>query len=467
MREYKTIGILGSGQLGQMLGLAAIPLGIRCIFYEASAGGVGAEAGAAEAGGTEAGAAGTETEAGGTDELPCASAVGRIYNDFNAFARAADVFTYEFENVPRELAQQLARKKKLFPSLQALHSSADRVHEKKLFSSLGISTVPWLALNTAADLTNAAEKLGFPFLIKSTRLGYDGKGQTPVHNERILKKMRQELFDSIVTTQRKNKNSSASNSSANNSSASNSSANNSSASNSSANNSSNKSQSSRQQAEPTAPHITNNYWEDLLSKGQQAESTAPYIAEQLVPLKRELSLISVRSIKGEVRHYPIAENLHRNGILYSSRAPARVSTKQTQQLHHWMEQLMKKLSYVGVLTLEVFDTSKGLLANEIAPRVHNSGHWSIEGAETSQFENHIRAISGMPLGDTSARGVSIMHNLVGRISPQARSITNCHLHLYGKSPRKGRKLGHITCNATSKSTLEKHAAIMTNHKNFY
>ena len=448
MREYKTIGILGSGQLGQMLGLAAIPLGIRCIFYEASAGGVGAEAGAAEAGGTEAGAAGTEA-AGikSTNELPCASAVGRIYNDFNAFARAADVFTYEFENVPRELAQQLARKKKLFPSLQALHSSADRVHEKKLFSSLGISTVPWLALNTAADLTNAAEKLGFPFLIKSTRLGYDGKGQTPVHNERILKKMRQELFDSIeatsiAATQHKNNNSSASNSS-------------------------NKSQSSRQQAEPTAPHITNNYWEDLLSKGQQAESTAPYIAEQLVPLKRELSLISVRSIKGEIRHYPIAENLHRNGILYSSRAPARVSKRQTQQLHHWMEQLMEKLSYIGVLTLEVFDTSKGLLANEIAPRVHNSGHWSIEGAETSQFENHIRAISGMPLGDTSARGVSIMHNLVGRISPQTKNITNCHLHLYGKSPRKGRKLGHITFNTASKSTAEKLAAIMTNHNSFY
>ena len=407
MRGYKTIGILGAGQLGQMLGLAAIPLGMRCIFYDGSVGGTGAA-------GT--GAAKAKT----TDELPCASAVGKIYNDFNTFARAADVFTYEFENVPRELAQQLARKKKLFPSLQALHSSADRVHEKKLFSSLGISTVPWLTLNTAADLTNTAEKLGFPFLIKSTRLGYDGKGQTPVRNERVLKKMCQELFDSIVTTQHKNKNSSTNNSSA-------------------------KSQSSRQQAEPTAP----------------------YIAEQLVPLKRELSLISVRSIKGEVRHYPIAENLHHNGILYSSRAPARVSTKQTQQLHHWMEKLMKKLSYVGVLTLEVFDTSKGLLANEIAPRVHNSGHWSIEGAETSQFENHIRAISGMPLGDTSARGVSIMHNLVGRISPQARSITNCHLHLYGKSPRKGRKLGHITCNAASKSTLEKHAAIMTNHKSFY
>ena len=420
MREYKTIGILGSGQLGQMLGLAAIPLGIRCIFYEASAGGVGAEAGGTEAGMGGA-AAGTKT----TDELPCASAAGKIYNDFNAFARAADVFTYEFENVPRELAQQLARKKKLFPSLQALHSSADRVHEKKLFSSLGISTVPWVALNTAADLTNTAEKLGFPFLIKSTRLGYDGKGQTIVRNERVLKKMRQELFDSIeatsiVTTQHKNNNSSA-------------------------NNSSGKSQNPR----------------------QQTESTAPYIAEQLVPLKRELSLISVRSIKGEIRHYPIAENLHRNGILYSSRAPARVSAKQTQQLHHWMEQLMKKLSYVGVLTLEVFDTSKGLLANEIAPRVHNSGHWSIEGAETSQFENHIRAISGMPLGDTSARGVSIMHNLVGRISPQARSITNCHLHLYGKSPRKGRKLGHITFNTASKSTAEKLAAIMTNHNSFY
>ena len=400
MRGYKTIGILGSGQLGQMLGLAAIPLGIRCIFYDGSVGGAG----------------GAKT----TDELPCASAVGKIYNDFNAFARAADIFTYEFENVPRDLAQQLARKKKLFPSLQALHSSADRVHEKKLFSSLGISTVPWLALNTAADLTNAAEKLGLPFLIKSTRLGYDGKGQTIIRNERVLKKMCQELFDSIVTTQRKNKNFSS-------------------------NSTSNKSQS---------PH-------------QQAESTAPYIAEQLVPLKREVSLISVRSIKGKIRHYPIAENLHRNGILYSSRAPARVSTKQTQQLHHWMEQLMKKLSYVGVLTLEVFDTSKGLLANEIAPRVHNSGHWSIEGAETSQFENHIRAISGMPLGDTSARGVSIMHNLVGRISPQVRSITNCHLHLYGKSPRKGRKLGHITFNTVSKSTAEKRAAIMTNHKSFY
>ena len=403
MRGYKTIGILGSGQLGQMLGLAAIPLGIRCVFYE-----------------------GAKT----TDELPCASAAGKIYNDFNAFARAADVFTYEFENVPRELAQQLARKKKLFPSLQALHSSADRVHEKKLFSSLGISTVPWLALNTAADLTNAAEKLGFPFLIKSTRLGYDGKGQTIVRNERVLKKMRQELFGSIeatsiAATQHKNNNSNANNSGTNSTS--------------------NKSQSSR----------------------QQAESTAPYIAEQLVPLKREVSLISVRSIKGEIRHYPIAENLHRNGILYSSSAPARVSAKQTQQLHHWMEKLMKKLSYVGVLTLEVFDTSKGLLANEIAPRVHNSGHWSIEGAETSQFENHIRAISGMPLGDTSVRGVSIMHNLVGRISPQARSITNCHLHLYGKNPRKGRKLGHITCNAASKSTAEKRAAIMKNHKDFY
>ena len=361
-----SIGILGGGQLGQMLGEAAKSLGVTCVFYDQA-------------------------------KNPCAARQGKIYTNIKEFISNADIFTYEFENIDRKIVEQVAQNKPLFPSLRVLKIASDRYQEKSYFASQGIKTAEWLPLNNPQDLSKAATKFGFPFLIKSSRMGYDGKGQIRVNNEQKLSQALTELNPSFTSS---------------------------------------------------------------------SSAECPYIAEKIVPFKREISLLSVRNQEGTVAHYPIVENQHRHGILYSSIAPAMMDKKRTMLCRALMEKLLQSLSYVGVLCLEMFDTGEELLANEMAPRVHNSGHWTIEGAETSQFSNHIRSILGMALGPTKPLGFSKMFNLVGRISANLKHTKDARLHLYGKEERPGRKLGHLTYNATNQEKAEKLALAMRDHSNF-
>ncbi len=389
----KTIGILGGGQLGQMLGLAAIPLGIKCIFYEQAVD-------------------------------PCAASAGKVHKNLNKFIEEADVFTYEFENIPPNITDTPGIKGKLFPPLKPLKIAANRCLEKALFRKLGIPIVEWLPLTANKPLKSGDAKINLdadalyqtmsspdsPLIIKTTTMGYDGKGQIIVRSHKDLPKATRTLNKMLPSMQTN--------------------------------------------ASP-------------IDSGSSSIAAAPFIAEQMVKFSRELSIISARDRKGNIAHYPITENHHENGILYSSYAPASITPAHQRQLQEWMEKLLKHLSYVGILTLEVFDTSAGLLANEMAPRVHNSGHWTLEGSQTSQFENHIRAVAGLPLGSTAARGYSKMFNLVGRTEPRLTRISDAHLHLYSKQPRKGRKLGHITYTADSQNQLKRKIAHMTRHKSFY
>ncbi len=312
------VGVIGGGQLGRMLALAGIPLGLSFRFLDPSA-----DAPAAEVG-----------------EL----LVGE-YDDPVLLDRLADgaaAVTYEFENVPVEAARRIGA----IPGAAALEASQDRLVEKELFRRLGIPT---------PKLDDEVE--AFPAILKTRRLGYDGKGQRLVE---------------------------------------------------------------------TRPR------------------TVPgHVLEERVPFDRELSLLAVRGADGDTRFYPLVENVHQDGILRTSRAPAPSAPQ--AEAEEYGTKLLDELGYVGVLALELFDVGGRLLANEFAPRVHNTGHWTIEGAATSQFENHLRAVLGWPLGSTVSRA-STMFNLVGRVPSAAAvlAVPGAHLHLYGKEPRAGRKLGHIT-----------------------
>jgi 5-(carboxyamino)imidazole ribonucleotide synthase len=313
------VGVIGGGQLGRMLALAGIPLGLSFRFLDPAP-----DAPAGEVG---------ELLVGGYDDPAL----------LDRLADGAAVVTYEFENVPVEAARQVGA----IPDARALEASQDRLVEKQLFRRLGIPTAP------IDD-----EVTSFPALLKSRRLGYDGKGQRLVE---------------------------------------------------------------------TRP-----------------EAGPGHVLEGLVSFDRELSLLAVRGAGGETTFYPLVENVHAEGILRTSRAPARGAPQ--AQAEEYATRLLDELGYVGVLALELFDVGGELIANELAPRVHNTGHWTIEGAETSQFENHLRAILGLPLGSTASRGDVLMVNLVGEL-PDASALLaepKLHLHLYGKQPRPGRKLGHIT-----------------------
>ncbi len=313
------VGVIGGGQLGRMLALAGIPLGLSFRFLDPAP-----DAPAGEVG---------ELLVGGYDDPEL----------LDRLADGAAVVTYEFENVPVEAARRVGA----VPNARALEASQDRLVEKQLFRRLGIPTAP------IDD-----EVTSFPALLKSRRLGYDGKGQR------------------LVET--------------------------------------------RPEADPG------------------------HVLEGLVPFDRELSLLAVRGAGGETAFYPLVENVHAEGILRTSRAPARDAPQ--AQAEEYATRLLDELGYVGVLALELFDVGGELIANELAPRVHNTGHWTIEGAATSQFENHLRAILGLPLGSTASRGDVLMVNLVGEL-PDASALLaepNLHLHLYGKEPRPGRKLGHVT-----------------------
>jgi 5-(carboxyamino)imidazole ribonucleotide synthase len=314
-----TVGIIGGGQLGRMLALAGIPLGLTFRFLDPAP-----DASAAEVG-----------------EL----IVGR-YDDaelLDRLARGADVVTYEFENVPVDSARRVGA----VPAAAALEVAQDRLVEKQLFRRLGIPT---------ARIDDEVER--FPALLKARRLGYDGKGQRLVE---------------------------------------------------------------------TRP------------------GTDPgHVLEELVPFERELSLLAVRGRDGETRFYPLVENVHAGGVLRTSRAPA--ANAPQEQAEEYAVRLLDALAYVGVLALELFEVEGELVANELAPRVHNSGHWTIEGAQTSQFENHLRAILQLPLGSTAARGEVAMVNAIGAAPKRERilAIPGARLHLYGKELRPGRKLGHVT-----------------------
>jgi 5-(carboxyamino)imidazole ribonucleotide synthase len=294
------------------------------------------------------------------------------YDDREALARladGADAVTFEFENVPVESARFLMELAPVFPPAEALEVAQDRVHEKALFDEVGLPTAPHEPVATPDELRAAIERIGTPAVLKTRRLGYDGKGQAVIH-------------DAV---------------------------------------------------------LTEDAW--------RAIGEVPAILEGLVTFDRELSILGVRARDGSVACYPLVENHHRDGILRLSIAPAPDLTRDLQERAESLARaVMDRLGYVGVMAIELFQVGSELLGNEMAPRVHNSGHWTIEGAETSQFENHLRAVTGLPLGSTRPRGSSAMVNLIGAVPDTAAvaGVPGAHLHLYGKEPRPGRKLGHVT-----------------------
>jgi len=353
----KRIGIIGAGQLGQMLGQAGKSLGLEFEFIDPS-------------------------------PDPPAATVGVVhrhaFDDVNALrqlAAATDVVTYEFENVPVGAIESISSDSRVYPRPAALRFAQDRLREKGLFESLNIPVAPYRAVDSAQDLRMAAAEIGLPLVLKTRRLGYDGKGQIIVRESAD--------FATAVATLGGN---------------------------------------------------------DL-------------IAEQLVSFDREVSAIGVRNIRGDIAMYPLIENQHRDGILDCSRAPLAMPALAEVAERH-LGRMLSHLDYVGVLTIEFFDIGGELLANEYAPRVHNSGHWTIEGASTSQFENHLRAILDLPLGDVSPIGHSAMLNLIGCMPPNTLELdpATAWLHDYGKSPREGRKLGHITVVADNPAKREREIA---------
>ncbi len=341
------VGILGGGQLARMLALAGYPLGLDFTILDPS---------------EKAGATGLGIHLHGQ------------YDDQALLAKLAetvDVVTYEFENVPAEVAKFLAEHTRVYPAPNALAIAQDRLQEKNFFHQLNIPTAEFAAVKNLEELKMAMEDIGYPAILKSRRMGYDGKGQV------VLK---------------------------------------------------------------TATQLT---------KAWELMQDVPSIVEQFVPFQREVSIIAARRPGGEVVFYPLSENTHEKGILRV--AECCINDSQQQQAEDYVVSLLEELNYVGVVALELFASNGQLLANEFAPRVHNSGHWTIEGSETSQFENHLRAILDLPLGSTKARGYTGMVNFIGGLptDEQILKIPNVHLHCYDKSPRKGRKVAHATVRADS------------------
>ena len=298
------------------------------------------------------------------------------WRDFSAlqqFADQIDVATFDFENVPADTAQWLTSHTCVFPNPAALAVAQDRLREKHLFAEIGLDTPAFAAVDSLDDLRTAVTRIGFPAVLKTRRLGYDGKGQA------ILR----------------------------------------------------------------APEDVDAAW--------QALGGVPLILEGFVAFDCEVSVIGVRSRSGEFRHYPLTRNWHLGGILSASLAPVQLPDSISKRAVACARAIAGHLDYVGVFALEFFVKGEQLLGNEMAPRVHNSGHWTIEGCACSQFENHVRAVLGLPLGDTAARGFSVMLNWIGEL-PDANAVlaeARAHWHDYGKSPRPSRKVGHATLRADS------------------
>ena len=366
-----TIGILGGGQLGYMLALAGYPLGLHFRFLDPS------------------------------PEAPVGRIATRITAQFTdrpalkKFAAGLELVTYEFENVPVEAARFLAELVPVLPPPAALEAAQDRLNEKQLFQKLGIATTEFAAVANRDGLDVAVSQIGLPAVLKTCRMGYDGKGQWILRSQEDVLGAKNALA-APNTAARKH------------------------------------------------------------SGTEGAHQNAPFLLERLVPFTRELSILAVRGRTGETAVYPLVENHHRGGILRLSLAPAPQLDRALQDAaEDAARRVCDALQYVGVLAIEFFEHQGRLLANEMAPRVHNSGHWTIEGAITSQFENHLRAVVGLPLGSTSALGCSAMLNLIGDVPDPVEVLTvrDAHLHLYGKSARAGRKLGHVTLRASSPEQL--------------
>jgi len=338
-----TIGIVGAGQLGQMLALAGYPLGFDFLFVDRS---VDVPAGRI-----------APVLAGELDDPALLSEL----------ARRSDVVSIDWENVNVAALRRAAGRTRIAPPLRAVAVAQDRLSEKKTFNSLSIPTTRFAPVNDRAALRRAVTRIGLPGVLKTRRMGYDGKGQ------RVLR---------------------------------------------------------------TA---------DDVDRAWQALGEVPLLYEELVPFDYEVSIIGVRGRSGEIAVYSLNRNYHVDGILRLTLAPwpaPRLARLAAEQLRR----VLVAFNYVGVLTIEYFVYRGRLIANEMAPRVHNSGHWTIEGSVTSQFENHVRAIAGLPLGDTSPRGHAAMINLIGNMPAANPFLTESgvHWHDYGKEPRPGRKLGHCT-----------------------
>jgi 5-(carboxyamino)imidazole ribonucleotide synthase len=340
----KTVGILGGGQLARMMAIAGAPLGLRFRVVDTVA----------------------DACASQVAPLTCAD-----YNDFDAitqFTEGIDVVTFDFENVPADTAMFVASRVPVFPNPQALAVAQDRLEEKQLFQKLGMLTPAFATVDSREDLEAAVAKVGLPAILKTRRLGYDGKGQIRLKS----------------------------------------------------------------------PDDLNAAWAKL--------GDVPLILESMVPFEREISVLAVRSREGEFKTYPLTQNFHQNSILSASLSPAPNTGAIQETAVGYARRLAEELDYVGVFALELFVHQGKLLANEMAPRVHNSGHWTIEGARTSQFENHLRAVLGLPLGAATAPETSVLLNWIGEV-PDALPVLKeplGHWHDYGKTTRPGRKVGHAT-----------------------
>lgn len=347
LRPGSTIGILGGGQLGRMLALAAANLGYRCHIF------------CPELDGPASHVAARTTNAAFEDEAA-----------LTEFARNVDIVTYEFENVPAATAELLARHVPVIPNGRALEVAQDRITEKTFVRDLGGNVPAFRAVSSLEELEAAIAEIGTPAILKTRRFGYDGKGQ----------------------------------------------------------------------ARLKSPEDAASAW-DAIGRN-------PAILEAMVAFDGEVSVIVARGHDGRMVHYGPVHNVHKDGILDISRVPAPFSEKLAANAVAAAEKIASALNYVGVLAVELFVVGEDVLFNEMAPRVHNSGHWTTEGAETSQFENHIRAICGLPLGATSPLGRVEMRNLIGTDADQWLDLLadpELHLHLYGKGEaRPGRKMGHTT-----------------------
>jgi 5-(carboxyamino)imidazole ribonucleotide synthase len=355
-----TVGILGGGQLARMLALAGAPLGVRFLVVDNA----------------------QDVCAG--QVAPLVKADWRDFTALQAFANCIDVATFDFENVPADTAHWLAEHTRVFPNPRALAATQDRLVEKTLFRQLGLDTPAFAEVNSREQLEQALVAIGYPAVLKTRRLGYDGKGQFRIKSAA-----------------------------------------------------------------------------DIVAAWTMLGGT-PLILEAWIAFEREVSLIAVRGQNGDFCTYPLVQNWHSDGILSASLAPAPGADALFEPAVRHARAIAEHLDYVGAFALELFVSEGRLLGNEMAPRVHNSGHWTIEGAVCSQFENHVRAVLGLPLGDTSPLGVSVMLNWIGEL-PDARPVlaeARAHWHDYGKPPRPGRKVGHATlCTGDSGEMRERLARI--------
>ena len=339
------IGILGGGQLGRMLAVAASRLGLKAHIFEP----------------------GANPPAGHVaDQVTTAS-----YEDDAAlrrFAQSVDVITYEFENIPTSALDILEQIRPIHPGRRALAISQDRLSEKEFLTGLGLKVAPYANVTTAAEAEAAAQSIGTPSILKTRRMGYDGKGQIRLKDASDIAEV----------------------------------------------------------------------W--------QAMQGVPSVLEGFINFSHEVSVIAARASDGQVACYDPGENVHREGILHSTTVPATLTAAQRMDAVLLAGQILNALDYVGVMGVELFVTSDGLIVNEIAPRVHNSGHWTQNGCDICQFEQHIRAVAGWPLGDGTRHSDIRMENLIGADMDRVPELreTNAALHLYGKSEVKpGRKMGHV------------------------